>query len=157
MAFSVFISHSVSDLNVVYQFKYWLEVNGIGVYVADNQPQLGVQLPVKVSNGINQSDCVIAILTQNGDRSAWVNQEIGYAKATGKLVIPVVEQGVNPKGFVAGVEYVTFQPFDPAKAINNVINYVSRLKATKEQQQQLQAGLFVLFGIIALAALSQNK
>ncbi len=156
MAFSVFISHSVSDLNVVYQFKYWLEVNGIGVYVADSQPQLGVPLPVKISNGIKQSDCVIAILTQNGDRSAWVNQEIGYAKATGKLVIPVVEEGVDPKGFVAGVEYTTFQPHAPATGIINIINYLNRLKANKEQQEKLQAGFLMLFAILALASMNQR-
>jgi hypothetical protein len=156
MAFSVFISHSVSDLNVVYQFKYWLEVNGIGVYVADTQPQLGVPLPVKISNGIKQTDCVIAILTQNGDRSAWVNQEIGYAKAAGKLVIPVVEEGVDPKGFVAGVEYTTFQPHAPTTGITNIINYLKRLKANKEQQETLQAGFLMLFAILALASMNQK-
>lgn len=156
MAFNVFISHSVSDLNVVYQFKYWLEVNGIGVYVADYQPQLGISLPVKIANAIKQTDCVIAILTTYGDRSAWVNQEIGYAKAAGKLVIPVIEEGVDLKGFVADVEYVTFQSYDPAMAITNVINYLSGLKATKEQQQQLQAGFLMLFGIMAIAAMSKK-
>lgn len=156
MAFSVFVSHSVRDLNVVYQFKYWLEVNGIGVYVADSQPQYGTRLPVKIANAIGQSDCVIAILTPYGDRSDWVNQEIGYAVRGGKLVIPVVEQGVKLKGFIADVEYVAFQPNDPATAIGNVIDYLSRKKATKEQQQRLQAGLLMLFGIIAIAAISEG-
>jgi hypothetical protein len=156
MAFSVFISHSVSDLNVVYQFKYWLEVNGIGVYVADAQPQYGIALPVKIATAVNQSDCLIAILTTYGDRSEWVNQEIGYAVRGGKLVIPVVEQGVVLKGFLADKEYVTFQPNDPATAITNVIDYVSRLKATKEQQQQLQAGLLMLFAIIALNSMNKK-
>jgi hypothetical protein len=156
VAFSVFVSHSVRDLDVVYQFKYWLEVNGIGVYVADTQPQYGTSLPTKVANAINQSDCVIAILTTYGNRSEWVNQEIGYAVRAGRPVIPIVEQGVNLKGFIADVEYVTFQSNDPAVAITNVINYLGRLKATKEQQQQLQAGLLILFGILAIAALSKK-
>lgn len=156
MAFSVFVSHSVRDLDVVYQFKYWLEVNGIRVYVDDTQPQYGTPLPAKIANALNQSDCVIAILTTSGDRSEWVNQEIGYAVRAGRLVIPVVEQGVNLKGFIANVEYVTFQPNDPATAITNVINYLSGLKATKEQQQQLQAGLLMLFAIMAIAALSKK-
>ena len=74
----------------------------------------------------------------------------------GKLVIPVVEQGVDPKGFIADADYVTFQPNDLAIAATNLINYLSRLKATKEQQQQLQAGLLILFGIMAIAALSKR-
>ena len=156
MAYNVFISHSVTDLNIVYQFKHWLEVNAISVWVADTQPQMGVSLPLKISNGINQCDSVIAILTQNGERSAWVNQEIGYAKARGKLVIPVVEPGVDPKGFVAGVEYTTFQPSDPVKAITSIVNYLIRLKTSKEEQQQLEGALLVLFGILIIAGLSQK-
>jgi hypothetical protein len=156
MAFNVFVSHSVRDLDVVYQFKYWLEVNGIGVYVADAQPQYGTSVPTKIASAINQSDCIIAILTAYGNRSEWVNQEIGYAVRAGRLVIPIVEQGISLKGFIAEVEYVTFQPNDPAIAISNVINYLGRLKATKEQQQQLQAGLLMLFGILAIAAISKK-
>ena len=156
MAFNVFISHSASDLNVVYQFKYWLEVNGIWVYVANVQPQYGTPLPTKIANAINQSDCVIAILTTNGDRSEWVNQEIGYAVRGGKLVIPVVEQGVNLKGFVADMEYGHIQPHDPATAITHVIDYLKKLEATKEQRQAIQAGLLMLFGIMAFVAMSKK-
>ena len=156
MSFSVFISHSVSDLDVIYQFKYWLEANRIEVYVGDTQPQYGILLPVKLSNAINQSDCVIAILTTYGDRSAWVNQEISYAARAGKLIVPIIEAGVDFKGFVLGVEHIPFQPQDPATAITNVINYLGKFRATEEQRQKLQAGMLMLFGILAIKSIG-NK
>jgi len=156
MAFNVFISHSVRDMDVVYQFKQWLEHYGIVVYVDSMQPQYGSPLRVKVSDAIAHSDCVIAILTQNGARADWVNQEIGYAIHAGKPIIPVVEDGVKVKGFIAEVDHVTFQVTDPATAITNVISYVGKLKTGKEQKEKVQAVLIALLGVIALAAISQK-
>jgi len=156
MAFNVFISDRVCDLAVVYQFKQWLEINGIGVYVDSMQPQYGSPLPLKISQAIAQSDCVIAILTHNGTRSDWVNQEIGYASHAAKPIIPVVEAGVKLKGFIAEVDHVTFQVTNLEPAISNVINYVGKLKTSKEKKDKLQAGLIALLGLIAVVALSQK-
>ena len=159
MAFKVFISHSTSDLGPVFQFKYWLEINGIQTYVAELSPQLGTELPHKIANAIDSSDCLIAIMTKDGDRSAWVNQEVGYAKRAGKLIVPVVEEGVALKGFLSTLEHVPFRKENPELAISKVINYLVKVKANKEQQGILVAGLMLLFGIFALAAIiaSQKK
>jgi hypothetical protein len=156
MAFKVFISHSTSDLDPVYQFKHWLEMNGIQTYVAELYPQPGTQLPAKIENGINWSDCLIAIMTKDGDRSAWVNQEIGYAKKANKLIVPVVEEGVDLKGFLKPLEYVAFKKESPEFAISQVVNYLVKVKANKEQQDNLKAGLLILFGILALVAASKE-
>lgn len=156
MAFKVFISHSTTDLGPVYQFKYWLEMNAIQTYVAELYLQPGVELPSKIANAINWSDCVIAIMTKDGDRSAWVNQEIGYATRAGKLIVPVVEDGVELKGFVRDLEYITFIRESPEITIGKVIDYLVRVKANKEQQENLKAGLMLLFAIFALAAISQK-
>ena len=156
MAFKVFISHSTSDLGPVYQFKYWLTTNAIQTYVAELYPQPGVELPIKIANAINWSDCVIAIMTKDGDRSAWVNQEIGYAKRADKLIVPVVEDGIDLKGFLTGLEYVTFRRESPELAVSKVTNYLVKVKATKEQQENLKAGFMLLFAIFALAAISQK-
>ncbi len=156
MAFKVFISHSTGDLGVVYQFSDSLQMNGLQTYVAELSPQPGVELPNKIENAINWSDCVIAIMTKNGDRSAWVNQEIGYAQKANRLIVPVVEKGVELKGFISNLEYISFTTTSPELAISEVTDYLVKLKANKEQQDNLKAGLFILFGVLALAAIS-NK
>lgn len=157
MAFKVFVSHSTSDLGPVYQFKYWLDMNGIQTYVAELYPQPGAVLPSKIANAIDWSDCLIAIVTRDGDRSAWVNQEIGYAHKAKRLIVPVVEDGVELKGFISDLEYITFTRESPELAISEVTDYLVKLKANKEQQDNLKAGLLILFGIFALAAISQKK
>jgi len=44
---------------------------------------------------IDSSDILLVIYTRNAMYSAYVNQEIGYAYAKGKYIIPVVEKGVE--------------------------------------------------------------
>ena len=152
MSFKVFISHSTADLSLVQQLQYWLEMNGIETYLADLYPQPGAILASKISNAIDQSNCVIAFLTQDGARSQWVHQEIGYAKKAGKLVIPVVEEGIPPTGFVEGVEYIRFNRENPTDAINSIVNYLKRLKADKESGEMLVAGFLILLGLLVLAS-----
>lgn len=152
MAFKVFVSHSTADLGLVYQLKYWLEVNGIETYLAEAHPQPSVSLSAKISAAIDQSNCVIAVLTRDGTRSQWVNQEIGYAKKAGKIIVPLVEQGVPHTGFVQGVEYVPFIRENPTDAVGRIVKHLADLKAEREAQDKMIAGFLILLGLLALAS-----
>ena len=157
MAFKVFISHSVTDLWLVEQLKYWLELNGIETYLAELHPEPGVPLAEKVTKAIEQSNCVIGLITNAGGRSKWVNQEIGYARAKGRLVIPVVEQGESLAGFVEGKEYISFDRANPGDAIRRVVDFLAQKKADKEASEKALAGLVIFFGLLALAATLSKK
>ncbi|MBA7591335.1 hypothetical protein ES708_33489 [subsurface metagenome] len=152
MAFKVFISHSTADLGLVQQLQYSLQTHGIEAYLADLYPKPGDILASKISNAIDNSNCVIAVLTQDGARSQWVHQEIGYAKRARKLVIPIVEEGVPSTGFIQGVEYIRFNRENPADAINKIVAYLKRLKADKESGEMLLAGALIALGLLALAS-----
>jgi len=152
VAFRVFISHSTADLELVYQLKCGLEINRIETYLAEAYPQPGTSLSGKISNAIDQSNCVIAVFTRDGVRSQWVNQEIGYAKKAAKIVIPIVEEGVPHNGFVQGIEYVPFSRENPTDAISRIIERLAQLKANKETQEKIIAGFLILLGLLALAA-----
>jgi hypothetical protein len=151
MAFKVFVSHSTADLGLVQQLQYSLETNGIETYLADLHPQPGDILASKISRAIEQSNCLIAVLTQDGARSQWVHQEIGWAKRAGKLVIPIVEEGVPSTGFIQGVEYIRFNRESPADAIDKIIARLKDLKADKESGEMLLAGVLILLGLLVLA------
>lgn len=157
MPFKIFISHSTADLSLIQQLKYWLEVNGIETYLADLYPQPGDTLASKISNAIKQSDCVLAVLTRDGARSQWVHQEIGYAKGAGRLVIPLVEEGISSTGFIQGVEYIPFNRENPAEAMNRIVEYLTRLKAGKEAREKATAGFLILLGLLALVALASRE
>lgn len=152
MPFKVFISHSTADLSLVQQLQYSLETNGIETYLADLHPQPGDTLASKISNAIEQSNCLIAVLTRDGARSQWVHQEIGYAKRARKLVIPIVEEGVPSTGFIQDVEYIRFNRENPGDTIDRILDYLKRLKADKEAGEMLLAGFLILLGLLVLAS-----
>jgi hypothetical protein len=152
MVFTVFVSHSVKDLWLVYLLKPWLESRGINVYIAEESPEPGKPLPKKIAEAIDRSDVVLALLTSDGARSQWVHQEIGYAIKAGKLVIPVIEEGVEVKGFLIGVEYISFRRDNPWLAIQYIISYIEKLKTEKEKEEALKTlAMAILFFMLLLA------
>lgn len=160
MVFTVFISHSTKDLNVVNEFAKWLRANNVVVHIAESQIQAGKRLSEKVSKLINQSDCILAILTIEGARSKWVNQEIGFAVRGGKLVVSIVEEGVEVKGFLESLEYIPFNRRNPYDAVTRAVEYLRTLAIRKEEQERgrlIFGGLLLLFGLLALGAMSGEK
>jgi len=149
MGFSVFVSHSMrqDDLAIVYEAARQAQLRGINCYIAERDWQFGMSLPQKIENAIRTSDCLVAFWTQGGAYSAFVNQEIGFARACGKTRILVVERGVPVKGFDIEKEYIELDRWNPLEAIGVLSDYLSRLALEKEQRQN--AAVFV-FGVLAL-------
>jgi hypothetical protein len=92
------------------------------------------------------------LLTRNGIRSNWVQQEIGYALKIGKPLIPLVEKGVSQKDLAAlqGKKYIEYDPYQPRQALVKISTYVKSLKLKKEKREKT---LFVAGGILAFLLL----
>jgi TIR domain-containing protein len=71
------------------------------IVIATNK-EPGKRLSDKVSEGIISSDIFIPILTRNSINNQWVNQEIGFAVAQEKRIVPVTEKQIisQLKGFI---------------------------------------------------------
>lgn len=70
--------------------------------VVANTREADKYLVDKVTEGIIDSYCVIPILTKDSIYTQWINQEIGYAKAIKKRILPITEGCIMKelKGFV---------------------------------------------------------
>ena len=152
MAYKVFISHSIRNQGLVISLANLLSKFGVEVFVAEWYLTLGERLDNKVSKQIENSDCVVALLTQNGIRSNWVHQEIGYALHCNKLVIPIVEKGIDSKDLAAlqGREYIEYDPYNYQQALIKLSTYVKSLKLKKEEQEN---ALLVVGGLLAFLLL----
>lgn len=157
MGFQVFVSHSTKDLTLVYQLKNCLEQNGVHAYLAEIDLQPGQDLPDKIKKAIDQSDCVLALLTADGMPSEFVQQEIGYAEKGQKLVIPVVETGLQPPGFLIGKEYIPLSRVSPERTVIKATEFLVKKKTDKENRDKIVAGLLILFGLWALSKLTANE
>lgn len=151
MAYSVFISHSARDQGLVIALGRLLAKYGAKVFVAEWFLAPGEPLDKKVFKQIESADCVVVLLTRNGMRSNWVQQEIGYAlnMKSKKPLIPLVEQGVDPKDLAAlhGREYIEYDPDHPQQALMRTATYVRSLKLRKEEHEKalLTTGAILAF------------
>ena len=152
MVFNVFISHSTEDASIVYELKKWLRLSGVNAVMAEDILIPGAPLPDKIARLIDESDCVLALLTRDGTRSAWVNAEIGYAWGRGKMIVPVVEEGAEIKGPLEGREYMAFRRDNPHDAVNRAAHYLKTLAVRKEEEERskaILACLLIFFGLLA--------
>lgn len=72
---------------------------GVYIYVAELFPEPGVALWEKIKSMILRSDLIIVLWTKNAYSSAFLNQELGFAEAHNKLIVPIVETGNLRNGF----------------------------------------------------------
>jgi hypothetical protein len=152
MPYRVFVSHSTQDRGLVIALANLLARFGVEVFVAEWYLSPGETLSKKVFEQIETADCMVILLTRNGIRSNWVQQEIGFALKSQKLVIPLVEKGVGSQDLAAlqGREYIEFDPFQPKEALIKTSTYVKSLKLKKEEREKT---LLVAGGILALLLL----
>ncbi len=84
-------------------------------------------LAVKVSEGIEKAAAVIPVITRNSMNTQWINQEIGFATAFKKKVLPIVEKDIinDLKGFIH-------------KEIDLPYNFESNVNKQKENQSFIE-------------------
>lgn len=151
LMYKVFVSHSTKDMKLVRSIRSELEKAGMIVYLAEEHLRPGKNLPQKIMENIESSDCMVVLLTYVGSRSQFVNQEIGAAKMVHKPIIPMVEKKIEKKigGLLAGLEYIYFDKANPKDAISKVASYVSHLKIRLELEVQKREEIFAMIAAIA--------
>lgn len=150
MAFKVFISHSIEDVGLVYELDRLLRLSGMEPYVAEWYVEPGKPLWQKVKEAITGCHCVLVILSKYGLRSPWVNQELAVAEASGRLIIPLVERGVEPRGLLEGKEYIPFDSANAGDAMKAAVRYLESCKIEKERRDAIGAIILVFLGLLAL-------
>lgn len=157
MAYRVFISHNSADLDSVRRLAAKARLVGVEAYTYEADPQLGRYLKTKIQERIGQCDALVVLLTTSGQAAPYVQQEIGVALAKGKVVVPIVEKGVEARalGMLQGVEYVVLDPVNPDLAFETVAR---RLGELYRQKRDNQAGIWVaVAGLIGIRLGSQSK
>jgi nucleoside 2-deoxyribosyltransferase len=154
MAYKVFVSHSTRDQGLVMALTNILSKFGVEVSVGKWYLVPDQNIPPRDLNKIKNSDCVVALLTPNGIRSKWVQQEIGYALNAKKPLIPLVEKGMDPKelGALQDKDYIEYDPRQPNQALIKTSTFVKTLKLKKVEREKasLVAGGVVAFLLLLL-------
>jgi len=150
MSYNIFFSHSGADKDWARWIAEAAKGVDIGVYLFEHDPQPGTQIAQKIKNAIQSSDALVVFLTAHGQSSAYVQQEIGFAEAHVKLIIPIVCVGTKRPSLamLEGREYLLLDPANPQSALGTLVAWLQRLKAKKEATQAVLG-----FGALVVAAI----
>lgn len=154
---NVFVSFSEANTSMVNSLERMAQALGVfRLYRFDHDPRPGVPLPAKVKDAIRRADLVLVLLTQAGNASTWVQQEIGIADASNRFIVPVVEKGVSVKGILEGREHVRFDPSDPASGLVRAARALERLAGQKEASagSRVARGQAIALGVSLTAVLA---
>jgi len=157
---TVFLSYPREDLWLAYKIQKILAEIGVYVYVAELFPEPGMTLWEKIKAMIENSDLVIVLWTKNALSSAFVNQELGFAEARQKLIVPIVEKEVTTHGLLNGKEHIVFERGRDIETYSTLCQSLYNFLQKKLEQQTANAfglGLGILFLIALFAAFGSKK
>jgi hypothetical protein len=157
--YRIFISHSAIDRPWV----EWIEQNargvGIHAYLFEHDPQPGTYISTKVKQQIAECDAVVVLLTASSAQSAYVQQEIGFAEASGKLIIPLMQQGLDPRclAMLAGREYIPFDFRDPNAGLQPLLASLIKKHAIKQTETANRNLMLLVFATVLVLGLLNGK
>src|SRR5258706_12310862 len=106
MAYHVFVSYSTRDLQTVERVRQLLADATIQVFVAEHSVRPGQSLQGSISQAIANCDLFLLLWSEHSKGSDWVQQEVGAAKALGKVVLPVLlDPGLGVPALLSGIRY----------------------------------------------------
>jgi hypothetical protein len=117
----LYISHSEQDVGLALEISQALWRVGLESYAAMNNLAPGISRGERVSFGIRNSECVVALLTQESAISPTVNQEIGLARGIDLLTIPLLEKGAELPFLIEHLRPIVFTPAGYRDALGTLI------------------------------------
>lgn len=110
----VFISYSHDDKEFAIELERALHVNNVNVWIDSKEILAGDSLIQRISEGINASRYICAVLSSNSVNSKWVKQELDIAmnyqieQETVTVLPLVIEKGIELPVFLQGKRYIDF-------------------------------------------------
>ncbi|GKS67411.1 hypothetical protein YTPLAS73_09580 [Nitrosarchaeum sp.] len=97
----IFISYPITDEDLATKLKEILEQSEDieTAYIAQRVKKYDIEISNKIIQQLDDSDYLIAIITNDSISSASVNQELGYAQGISMPTIPLIEQNAK-RGFL---------------------------------------------------------
>lgn len=145
--FNIFVSYSSKDSEKIKPILNLLStIKGVKVFFAERSITPGSIISQTIINNIKSSDIFLVFYSESAIQSSYVQQEIGVAKASNKIIIPILLDSSKPTGMLEGINYLNF--FDQSKQqaeMQRLYSFIVKNIQTKNQQQALAA-----IGLLAL-------
>ena len=104
-SYRAFVSYSRSDINIVRRLVGVLRGEGVAP-MWDDDLLPGSGFSDQIQSFIANSHVLVPVLTPASAERPWLHQEIGFAIALGKPVLPIALGGGIPQGIIGGIQAV---------------------------------------------------
>lgn len=156
MAFKIFLISGTDPSEQIAAWRLQTLATSYGMHVSvpnRNGPMMGGMID-QVRRAIDQSDCVLAIIT--GNIGPTVTAELNYALAQGKLIVPVVREGIALPGGLKKHPVFQFSPWNTGEVETKVVEFLKQQELSKETVQSMAAFVLAGLGVFLLAALAEK-
>jgi hypothetical protein len=160
MPTTVFLSHAIADLDLVVKVEQHMRPLDVKLYKYEDDPQGGGSLALKLDQRIRESDVVVVLLTKNSELRPSLHSEVGIARTLGKLIIPVIELGLDAHQFVflQGLEWVVLDTANIDHTLLQLQLSVKHYQDAAHDNAQVIGVLLILIGVLLVYwAMSQKK
>jgi len=130
--YDIFLSHSEQDEDLIARIHNSLLKLGLEVYVEEYESTYGEDLVDCVCDAIEKSNYFLVVLTDKSIKSQWVNQEIGYAFALEKDIIPVRVGEIQHTGMISNIKSVKAKANDYESIITEILYHFADLEDITE-------------------------
>ncbi|MCJ7424667.1 toll/interleukin-1 receptor domain-containing protein [Candidatus Bathyarchaeota archaeon] len=160
MSFTVYISYSQKNKELVDKLYSVLKQNGIVTYALDVtiMPTLeGRPFADEIRRYINSSDYVFVLLTKDAITSPNIFFEIGLARASSKPILLIVEPDTGLPSEIGDLPYIILDRSNPSVTLEQIKQLSSKLKSQKEAGNAAMGLLFLLGALAFFAWLSSDE
>jgi hypothetical protein len=142
--FTVFLSHSSRDKEIVRRIDRQLKSAGFGTWLDENDIPFGKSISTEIQNGIDHSDIILVFLSEYSVSSKWVENEWQakfFESVTSEQigVIPVLLNDCKIPAFLRDKKYVDFRrkgEFDDSLAA--LLSFLSKLRSAGNEENVLE-------------------
>jgi len=156
MVFKVFLISGTDPSEQVAAWRLQTLASSYGMHVSvpNRNGSMKAGLIDQVRRAIDQSDCVLAIITGNIGPS--VAAELNYALTQGKLIVPAVREGIALPPALQTLPLFQFSPSNTGEVETRVVEFLKQQKLSKESVQSIGAFVLAGLGVFLLAALAEK-
>ena len=127
MISKVYISHSPQDEDLALQLSRALWRVGLESCAALYQLSPTISLAERASFGIRSSECLVALVTEEGAASPELCQEIGLARGLDMLIMPLLAEGARLPFLIEHLHPIMFKEEGFTDAVGQLIRTLREL------------------------------
>lgn len=139
----LFVSHRDNHKKKAKELSEALEGYGISAFLAHDRIEATTAWQKEILKGLETMESMLVFVTDDLHKSAWTNQEIGFALGRGVPILSLKLENADPKGFIGSEQALRGDLQDPAASAQKICRLLAKKLENKHRLQDALIAAFV--------------